>query len=324
MQAEPFVVRAHPCRVETCTKGTAEGKPYCIDHLDLLPYVAKLRQGVEQRDRELAAAERGEVAVDSSIAADLLEWMRENPGAKPTADVARAVGMPLPTTESLLDALRRAGFVERFIHRDRKHSTVLSFWNATTKEHARPAAAERTASVAPKRETRTCGCGFVSDWPPAFGSHVTKCEVARAETLPLRSQQSQRTESPAKRSEPARKRSESAVDTAPRRSRSVASAEPEGNGEGTAVATSTPRTPSDEEVVAERVREAVPEMTQDAEAAFSSYAKHVRVCRARPTITSSTSSVPSAPRSRAAGHVWNARREGGAAARALYAVRREG
>lgn len=268
------------CSVFGCTVHATNGKPFCIEHLDRLPYAASVSAAATQREREVEDAARGIAPADAAVAQDVHEWLLEHPLAPP-GDMAHAIGVSLAVAERFLEALERAGRVERVELPDRNRlGHTVTFYKAI--ERPETTAAERTAPMPPKRELRKCGCGFETNWPPAFGSHATSCAVARGET---KAPEEQSTPPRAKKPTTPRFASEepsTAVDE-PRRTRSVPSAASEGNDEGTATATSSPRTySSDEEAVAQRVREALPEATKDAETAFGSFARHVRVCRACP------------------------------------------
>lgn len=53
-------VKSGRCSVLACSVETTEGKPYCVDHIDRMPYVASLAQSQEHTNetREAVKARR--------------------------------------------------------------------------------------------------------------------------------------------------------------------------------------------------------------------------------------------------------------------------
>lgn len=48
-------VRLGPCSAEGCARLASHGKPFCLEHLEQLPYVQEVLAGIAQRAREVSA-----------------------------------------------------------------------------------------------------------------------------------------------------------------------------------------------------------------------------------------------------------------------------
>lgn len=103
------------CRVQGCGHSTTERKPYCIDHLDRLPYVQELREALVHRDSEEAAAasRKGWRAVDptGSRAREIIDQLAVK-GAQTPKRLAITVEIRPTSLENYLSALERAGLVK--------------------------------------------------------------------------------------------------------------------------------------------------------------------------------------------------------------------
>ncbi|HZU99633.1 MAG TPA: hypothetical protein VFF73_23180 [Planctomycetota bacterium] len=90
------------CTVAGCPNDTNGRKPFCIEHLDRLPYVQEL----------LAELSRREVGIDGAgHAEDVLDHL-ELHGTATLGRLAREVHVPKKKLETCVAALERAGIVE--------------------------------------------------------------------------------------------------------------------------------------------------------------------------------------------------------------------
>ena len=110
----PLQAREH-CHVPGCSHPTTERKPYCIDHLERLPYVRELQEQLAQRDAEevAATAKKGWKAVDivGSRAREIVDQLSVK-GAQTPKRLAITVEMRPSSLEAYLAALERAGLVK--------------------------------------------------------------------------------------------------------------------------------------------------------------------------------------------------------------------
>lgn len=61
------------CEVSACDAETTKRKPYCLEHLDKMPYVVAVRARADERAREMRAASRGEsISATGELARDAL------------------------------------------------------------------------------------------------------------------------------------------------------------------------------------------------------------------------------------------------------------
>jgi hypothetical protein len=103
------------CRVQGCGHVTTERKPYCIEHLDRLPYVRELQAQLCSRDaeEEAAASRKGWRAVDpgGSRAREIIDQLAVK-GAQTPKRLAITVELQPTSLENYLGALERAGFIK--------------------------------------------------------------------------------------------------------------------------------------------------------------------------------------------------------------------
>jgi hypothetical protein len=103
------------CHVEGCGHVTTERKPYCIDHLDRLPYVRELQAALFSRDQEEQAAfnRKGWRAIDTdgSRAREIIDQLAVK-GAQTPKRLAITVEIRPGSLESYLGALEKAGLVK--------------------------------------------------------------------------------------------------------------------------------------------------------------------------------------------------------------------
>ena len=102
------------CRVQGCGHPTTERKPYCIEHLDRLPYVKELQEQLARRDAEETAAtgRKGWKSVDpvGSRAREIIDQLAVK-GAQTPKRLAITVEIRPSSLEGYLGALERAGLV---------------------------------------------------------------------------------------------------------------------------------------------------------------------------------------------------------------------
>jgi hypothetical protein len=103
------------CHVPGCGRATTERKPYCIEHIDRLPYVQELQAELAHRDAEevAAASRRGWRAVDTegSRAREIIDQLAVK-GAQTPKRLAITVEIRPGSLENYLGALERAGLVK--------------------------------------------------------------------------------------------------------------------------------------------------------------------------------------------------------------------
>jgi len=92
------------CTVVGCANDTNGRKPYCIDHLEYLPYVKELLAEVARRETPGANDTSGP-------AEDILDHLEVH-GASTIGRIAREVRIPKKRLEPCVAALERAGIVE--------------------------------------------------------------------------------------------------------------------------------------------------------------------------------------------------------------------
>lgn len=96
-----------------CGARTNDGKPYCIAHLDLLPYPRAVRRSLEARQAEVARVREGgarAVELRGSRAREILALIDVH-GAFTRHGLERAVELPSCAMESYLAAMEAAGLV---------------------------------------------------------------------------------------------------------------------------------------------------------------------------------------------------------------------
>jgi hypothetical protein len=94
----------HACAVSGCANATTAGKPHCIDHLELQPYVKELMA-------KLARRERPETLDEAGTAEVIVEHL-ELHGAATLGRLAREVRVQVRRLAPCVAALERAGIVE--------------------------------------------------------------------------------------------------------------------------------------------------------------------------------------------------------------------
>lgn len=106
-----------PCEIKECTGRTVGDKPYCLDHVHLMPYAAKIQKREEARDAEIATKNP---PIDGFVAQDLLAAIKLNQCSIPA--LARDLRVPHGVVSDLVDRLREAKLV---VIRHSKRSTYV-------------------------------------------------------------------------------------------------------------------------------------------------------------------------------------------------------
>lgn len=106
-----------PCEIKSCSGRTVGDKPYCLDHVQLMPYAAKIQQREESREAEVAT---GTPPIDGFVSQDLLAAIKLNQSSIPA--LARDLRVPHAVVVDLVDRLRLANLV---VIRHSKRSTYV-------------------------------------------------------------------------------------------------------------------------------------------------------------------------------------------------------
>lgn len=103
------------CDMEGCSQATREGKPYCSDHVEELPYVLEVQQRIAAREDEQAeAAKRGARAIDpyGPTARDILLSLWVN-GERSVARLAREMNLDFQLVQEYVKRLKKAKLIEQ-------------------------------------------------------------------------------------------------------------------------------------------------------------------------------------------------------------------
>jgi hypothetical protein len=100
-----------PCEIvfkngKKCPGRTVGNKPYCLDHVHLMPYAAKIQQREAKREAEV---ESGNPPIDGFVAQDLLGAIKLNQSSIPA--LARDLRVPHDVVEPLVHRMVEAGLV---------------------------------------------------------------------------------------------------------------------------------------------------------------------------------------------------------------------
>jgi len=108
------------CGVRGCKEVPTGRKPYCIDHLDQLPYVQWLLGELHRRDEEAdQAAKRRPIDPDGPLARDIRGQLALH-GTMTFGRLSRELLVSVAEIETYVRALERAGIVETSKLRDRQ------------------------------------------------------------------------------------------------------------------------------------------------------------------------------------------------------------
>ena len=103
-----------PCEIQGCDGRTVGNKPYCLDHVHLMPYAAKIQEREEARDVEIKM--KGGPPIDGFVVQDLLGAIRLQQSSIPA--LARDLRVPHHVVERLVSTLVREGLVT--IHKSKR------------------------------------------------------------------------------------------------------------------------------------------------------------------------------------------------------------
>lgn len=107
-----------PCEVRLCRGRTVGNKPYCLDHVHLMPYAARIQERESKRDQEVSML--GGPPTDGYVAQDLLGAVKLNQVSIPA--LSRDLRVPHHVVEDLVRRLVEAGLV---VIRYSKRSTYV-------------------------------------------------------------------------------------------------------------------------------------------------------------------------------------------------------
>jgi hypothetical protein len=108
------------CGVHGCRTVPTGHKPYCIDHLDQLPYVQWLKSELARRDEDaVKAARHRPIDPEGPLARDIRGQLALH-GTMTFGRLSRELLVSMPEIASYVKALERAGVVETAQLRDRQ------------------------------------------------------------------------------------------------------------------------------------------------------------------------------------------------------------
>jgi len=96
-----------PCEIAGCSGRTVGNKPYCLDHVHLMPYAASIQEREEAREQEVKT--KGGPPIDGFVAHDLLGAIQLNQSSIPA--LARDLRVPHGVVEKLVLRMVKAGIV---------------------------------------------------------------------------------------------------------------------------------------------------------------------------------------------------------------------
>lgn len=89
------------CNHAPCKRATREGKPYCSEHVELSPYVARIIEELELRDHEAALLAAGKkIARDGHLVRETLLMLEQ--GSYTSAKLSRLMDISHSSTETLI------------------------------------------------------------------------------------------------------------------------------------------------------------------------------------------------------------------------------
>jgi hypothetical protein len=116
------------CMHAGCSKKTSDGKPYCLDHVGLLPHPMRVLDEIGRRDAEieLASTEEGWKSVDPGglVAEELIRCLERNGGSASFKRLALEGQINAAAAEGYVKALVQAGLV-RELGRTRKGNRLV-------------------------------------------------------------------------------------------------------------------------------------------------------------------------------------------------------
>ena len=97
-----------PCEIQDCPGKTVGNKPYCLEHVHLMPYAAQIQEREAAREDEIA--QKGGPPIDGYVAQDLLGAIKLHQASIPA--LARDLRVPHDVLEELVGRLVVKGVVE--------------------------------------------------------------------------------------------------------------------------------------------------------------------------------------------------------------------
>ena len=97
-----------PCKLKDCPGKTVGNKPYCLDHVHLMPYAAKIQERENKRAREIKI--KSGPPIDGYVAQDLLGAIKLNQSSIPA--LARDLRVPHQVIGMLVRKLEKKGIVK--------------------------------------------------------------------------------------------------------------------------------------------------------------------------------------------------------------------
>jgi hypothetical protein len=108
------------CGVHGCVEPTTGRKPYCIEHLDRLPYVQWLKGELARRDADADAIARHRAIDPEGPLAREIRGQLALHGSMTYGRLSRELLISVTEIGSYVRALERAGVVETSVLRDRQ------------------------------------------------------------------------------------------------------------------------------------------------------------------------------------------------------------
>lgn len=98
------------CKIRDCPNDTSEKKPYCLEHLDRLPYVMRLEAELKAKEKEIAKAgtKNGWRHVKSNglVCQEIVELLK-NKGAMSPAQLAKSIEIKISSVTNYLTHLEK-------------------------------------------------------------------------------------------------------------------------------------------------------------------------------------------------------------------------
>ncbi len=120
------------CDIPGCTESTREGKPYCPNHVDCLPYVQEVLSRLAERDaQDEAVSKRGPRAVDveSSLTVQEILLHLELHGPRTEERLVREVNIDAKTLGGYLRALVKRKIIK--LGHTKRGSVLVKLANAS-------------------------------------------------------------------------------------------------------------------------------------------------------------------------------------------------
>ncbi len=115
------------CQSTGCSASTTGNKPYCLDHIEEIPYVKRLLTELARREQDaLRVRARRDVDVEGPSASEILHQLEVH-GPLTAGRLAREVELPPTELALFLPALERRGWIAVDVVRDergKRHRTV--------------------------------------------------------------------------------------------------------------------------------------------------------------------------------------------------------